>query len=113
MERLKASYGQGITDEFVIPTVIADDGRPVGPMRRGDQVLAFNFRADRMRQICHALAHPEFDDWERETELVFELVAMTQYDSQIPFRGVAYPPQNVSNHLCEYLGGMGAESGFE
>jgi 2,3-bisphosphoglycerate-independent phosphoglycerate mutase len=107
VEALKASYAQDKTDEFVVPTVITENGKPVGAMRRGDQVLAFNFRSDRMRQICHALATPEFDGWDRGAGLVFELVAMTQYDDTIPFRGVAYAPQNVSNHLCEYLGGLG------
>jgi 2,3-bisphosphoglycerate-independent phosphoglycerate mutase len=104
---LRASYADDKTDEFMLPTVIVADGAPVGPIRRGDQLLAFNFRADRMRQICNALTNPEFDGWDRETELVFELVAMTQYSAAIPFRGVAYAPNTVSNHVCEYLGGLG------
>jgi 2,3-bisphosphoglycerate-independent phosphoglycerate mutase len=32
---------------------------------------------------------------------------MTRYSATIPFRDVAYPPQTVSNHVCEYLGGLG------
>jgi 2,3-bisphosphoglycerate-independent phosphoglycerate mutase len=107
VEAIKASYAAGKTDEFVLPTVIARDGEPVGAMRRGDQLVAFNFRADRMRQICGALADPEFDGWDRGTGLVFELVGMTEYDEAIPFRGVAYPPQRVKNHVCEYLSGLG------
>ncbi len=110
VEALKASYAQGKTDEFVLPTVITEAGQPVGPMRRGDQVLAFNFRSDRMRQICHALADPEFEGWDRGAGLVFELVAMTEYDDTIPFRGVAYSPQTVSNHICEYLGDLGCRT---
>jgi 2,3-bisphosphoglycerate-independent phosphoglycerate mutase len=37
------------------------DGKPVGPIRDGDSVVLFNFRADRMRQIVRALAFEDFD----------------------------------------------------
>ena len=48
----------GITDEFVKPVVIVDAAQaPVGPIRDGDSVLFFNFRADRARQII-ARARP-------------------------------------------------------
>ena len=105
---LQASYEAGKTDEFVVPVVIADEhGRPIGPMQRGDQVIAFNVRADRMRQICAALCDPAFSGFERGTQVVFELVSMTEYDVQLPTRGVAYPPQRVHNHICQYLGEKG------
>ncbi|RMG17399.1 MAG: 2,3-bisphosphoglycerate-independent phosphoglycerate mutase [Planctomycetota bacterium] len=101
------SYANDVSDEFIVPTVIVDaEGRPLAPVRRGDQIIAFNFRADRMRQICRALADPDFADFERGPQ-VFELVAMTEYADDIPFRGVAYPPQEVRNHIVEYLGRAG------
>ena len=54
---IQAAYDGGITDEFIKPIVIVDaEGAPVGPMRDGDSLIVFNFRADRARQITRALA---------------------------------------------------------
>jgi 2,3-bisphosphoglycerate-independent phosphoglycerate mutase len=104
---LEKSYADGKTDEFVVPTVITEGGRPVGTMHRGDQVIAFNYRADRMREICNALASPRFDGFDRGTTQVFELVGLTRYDDQIPFLGVAYEPTSVKNHIVELVSGLG------
>lgn len=104
---LEASYADGKGDEFVVPTAIVEDGRPVGPLRRGDQVITFNFRADRMRQLCHALAHPRFDSFDRGASAVFELATMTSYDPELPVRGVAFPPQRVTGHLSSIVAGLG------
>ena len=53
--RWRPSYARGETDEFVKPTVVVNgDGKPVGPVRDGDAVLFFNFRADRAREITRA-----------------------------------------------------------
>ena len=46
--------------------VIVADGEPVAPMRDGDAVICFNFRADRMRQIVRALTIDGFDGFARE-----------------------------------------------
>jgi 2,3-bisphosphoglycerate-independent phosphoglycerate mutase len=94
-------------DEFLPPTVIVDAGRPVGPMHRGDQVIAFNFRGDRMRQLCGALADPGFDGFDRGQPLVFELVTMTAYDPALPVRGVAFAPQVVTTHLSKLVADLG------
>ena len=46
-----------MTDEFIIPFVVADGrGEPVGTIRDGDVCINFNFRADRARQITRCLA---------------------------------------------------------
>ena len=48
-------YGQGLSDEFILPTVIGEyDG-----MKDGDGLLMCNFRVDRAREILTALAAPE------------------------------------------------------
>ena len=59
-----------------------------------------------MRQISHALATPTFDGWDRDS-LVFELAAMTEYDDDLPFRGVAYPPNHVKEHISELVSNLG------
>jgi 2,3-bisphosphoglycerate-independent phosphoglycerate mutase len=101
----------GDGDEFMLPTVIVSAGLgkldPVGRMRHGDQLIAFNFRADRMRELCNALATPTFDGFQRGHNHVYELAAMCRYDDTIPFLGVAFPPQTVRHHISELLGERG------
>ena len=108
LQALEASYAAKKTDEFVLPIVIVDEhDQPVGPLQRGDQVICWNFRADRMRQICAALCDPAFNGFDRGSKVVFEVVGLTEYDEQLPMRGVAFPPQRVVNHVCQFLGDQG------
>jgi 2,3-bisphosphoglycerate-independent phosphoglycerate mutase len=54
-DAMQASYDDGVTDEFVLPTVITDaDGKPVSLVKPNDSVIFFNFRPDRARQITRA-----------------------------------------------------------
>jgi 2,3-bisphosphoglycerate-independent phosphoglycerate mutase len=83
-EALEAAYTRGESDEFVQPTVIGAD--PQGRIRRGDTVVAFNFRPDRMRQISRALGDAAFDAFPRsERPLDLHYVCMTEYDGTFPF----------------------------
>lgn len=104
---LRKCYAEGTGDEFVLPAVVREGGRPVAALKAGDQILAFNFRADRMRQLCQALMLHEFSDFDRGTSRVWELAAMTCYQDSLPFRGVAYPRQLIADHLCEVVSRSG------
>src|SRR5260221_11226021 len=56
---LEASYAAGVTDEFVVPTLIGAAGE--GAVRNGGVVVFFNFRADRAREITRAFTEIGFD----------------------------------------------------
>lgn len=103
---IRAAYDQGETDEFVIPTVIVENGQAVGPIEDGDSVLFFNFRADRAREISWALTNADFDGFERGKKLDIFFATMTQYDAtlDVPY---AFSPQDLKNTLGEYLGSLG------
>ncbi len=77
---LAQAADQGISDEFVPPTVISRDADPVG-MAAEDGVLLFNFRADRMRQLLTTLTDPAFDGFERPgmPEGGYDVVTLTRY----------------------------------
>ena len=110
LQALEASYAAGKGDEFVLPHVVTGaDGKPIGPLQRGDQVLAFNFRADRMRQLCASLACAEFAGFPRGHQLAFELTTLTQYGAALPLQGLAYPPKEITGHLSAYVSGQGLE----
>jgi len=101
-----AAYARGENDEFVVPTVVAGiDGR----LHDGDAVLHCNFRADRARQLTHALADAEFDLFDRAdggpVPAGLLVATMTKYESDLPVR-VVFPPA-VSTSLAEVASGAG------
>lgn len=106
VEAIKASYEKGIEDEFVLPTVILEEGQPVAKINAGDSVIFFNFRPDRAREMTRALVDPAFDHFEH-TFFPTTYVCMTQYDITMPNVRVAYAPQSIHNTLGEYLSALG------
>ena len=83
-EALDRAYERGEGDEFVKPTVV--EGPTEGRIRRGDAVVAFNFRPDRMRQITRALCDPEFREFARpDGSLDLHYACMTEYDETFPY----------------------------
>ncbi|WP_242361998.1 2,3-bisphosphoglycerate-independent phosphoglycerate mutase [Anaeromyxobacter sp. SG17] len=105
---MEAAYGRGETDEFVKPTVVVNgDGKPVGPVRDGDAVLFFNFRADRAREITRALAGEGFHDFDRGAPpRLSAYVCMTEYDKTFPYP-VAYAPQDLTEIFPEIVSHAG------
>ena len=51
---IQHSYDDGVTDEFVKPTVVVEEGKPVGIVQDKDSVVFFNFRPDRAREITYS-----------------------------------------------------------
>jgi 2,3-bisphosphoglycerate-independent phosphoglycerate mutase len=104
---VEASYGAGVTDEFLEPAVIADaGGAPVATLRSGDSVMFFNFRADRARQLTRAIAFEQFDGFERPTFPRVHISTMTSYDATFGLP-VVFEPQTFTNSLAEVLAGSG------
>ncbi|MDP6850892.1 MAG: 2,3-bisphosphoglycerate-independent phosphoglycerate mutase, partial [Planctomycetota bacterium] len=97
-EGLRLGLERGETDEFVLPTVI---GSP-SPVRDGDSVLCFNFRADRVRQMSQALLENKFGSFERGDVPKVNYATMTQYrkDFSCP---VAFPPQELRSLFGELV----------
>jgi 2,3-bisphosphoglycerate-independent phosphoglycerate mutase len=105
---MEASYAHDETDEFVKPTVIVNgDGKPVGPVRDGDAVLFFNFRADRAREITRAFTDPAFKDFDRvAVPKLSAYVCMTEYDKTFGLP-TAYAPQDLSEIFPELVAHAG------
>lgn len=108
-EAISASYANGVTDEFVIPTVIMDNGKPVATIGKGDSIIFANFRPDRARMITRSFIYEDFNGFERKQGfLAPTFVSMTQYD--VTFNNaldVAFKPQSYDNTLGEYLSKQG------
>ena len=106
---MQASYDAGVTDEFIVPVVIMENGAPVGTIRENDSVIFFNFRPDRARELTRAFIFPEFDGFARRGGY-FPLyyVCMTQYDQSFEERvKIAFAPESIENTLGAYLASLG------
>jgi 2,3-bisphosphoglycerate-independent phosphoglycerate mutase len=100
---IRTSYARDVTDEFVDPVVIMQpNGAPVAPMRDGDGLITWNFRADRMRQILRALSESDFDGFPVSGRPVVRIATMTRYDATFPFP-FAFAQQNMANTLGAWL----------
>lgn len=101
-QAVEEAYAQGVTDEFLLPTVV--DGR--GTIEPGDSVIAINYRPDRMRQITRALVDNDFSHFPRREDLGIHYLCMTQYDETI-VAPVAYPPEELANTLGQVISAAG------
>lgn len=101
---VRASYDEGVTDEFVVPTV-CERNATVGA---NDSVIFFNFRPDRAREITRCFVDPEFSGFERRNGLFpLTYVCMTQYDVTMPNVQIAFKPESLKNTMGEYISGKG------
>ena len=108
-DALEASYKEGVTDEFIKPTKVYEDGKPVGLIEKGDSVICFNFRPDRAREITRAVSQKEFvvpkgTAFERKTGFLAPVyVCFTVYDAQFEGVEIAFPEKHIKNTLEEFL----------
>lgn len=116
---VKASYEKGVTDEFMLPTNVYENGSAVGLIEKGDSVIFFNFRPDRARQITRAVSQKDFTpyfDEEKGKTMYFErktgflapvYTGFAVYDSSFKDVFVAFPPEEITNTLPQYLSKLG------
>jgi 2,3-bisphosphoglycerate-independent phosphoglycerate mutase len=104
---IRESYQQGVTDEFVQPSVILDRGAPVGKLTDGDGFIFFNFRSDRAREITRSFTDPAFDGFQREIWPRFSsYVCMTSYDETFGLP-IAFGSEDLTNIFPEVIGNAG------
>ncbi|MEG0238423.1 MAG: 2,3-bisphosphoglycerate-independent phosphoglycerate mutase [Clostridium sp.] len=101
-EAVENSYKVDKNDEFILPTVIMKDGKPVGTISENDSVIFFNFRPDRAREITRAIVCDDFKGFTKSPIKCF-FVCLTEYDITIPNVHIAFGPASLSNTLGEYL----------
>ncbi len=108
LEAVTNSYAKEVTDEFVLPTVMMKNGKPLATIKNGDPVIFFNFRPDRAREIARAFVDPDFDGFKRKTGFVEpHFACMTQYDETLKVPLIFPPEEKLQNILAEVLGKNG------
>lgn len=109
VEAVQLSYDKGENDEFVLPTVVLENGKPTAVVKDNDSVIFYNFRPDRAREITRAFCCEEFSGFERiggRKQTTF--VVFTEYDITIPNKIVAFHKVEITNTFGQFL----AENGL-
>lgn len=99
------SYDADKTDEFMLPTII----NHYNGIKDGDGLLMANFRADRARQLLHALIDPNFKEFPRSRVIKFAAtLGMVEYSEKLnPLILSMFPPQTLANNLGEFAAAKG------
>lgn len=100
-EAIEAAYSRGETDEFMLPTVILENGKPVATIKKGDSVIFANYRADRERQLTRVFV--EKNDLPFVKNLGLTFVTMTNYDNTFKKPIVAFDEIKIENTLSEIV----------
>ena len=105
---ISKAYESGKTDEFILPVVVTENGKPVAPMKDGDAVICFNYRSDRMRQIVRTLIDPGFDGFTIARRPKVTVTTLTNYDKTFDVP-VAFAPTSMARILAEVLSSRGLD----
>jgi len=105
---ISKAYESGKTDEFILPVVVTENGKPVAPMKDGDAVICFNYRSDRMRQIVRTLIDPTFDGFTIARRPKVTVTTLTNYDKTFDVP-VAFAPTSMARILAEVLSSRGLD----
>jgi len=84
---IKSAYAAGDTDEFIRPIVLPG----FSGIQNGDQMICFNFRKDRPRQIISAIGSDSFDRFDRGNFPQANITCMMPYFNDASMPAAFYP----------------------
>ncbi len=100
---IHASYDEEVTDEFIKPRIIAGkDGNPTATIQKGDVVICFNFRTDRLREITMVLSQQDMPEHDMKT-LPLHYLTMTKYDDSFKDVTIIYEKDDLKGTMGEVL----------
>ncbi|HWR33666.1 MAG TPA: 2,3-bisphosphoglycerate-independent phosphoglycerate mutase [Chitinophagaceae bacterium] len=103
LQAVENSYAKNITDEFIKPTIIIDEGQqPLAAIKDGDVAICFNFRTDRCREITQVLTQTDFPEFNMK-RLPLHYTTMTEYDQTYKNVHIIFDNDNLNNTLGEIL----------
>lgn len=102
-DAIRASYDEGVTDEFVLPICKVDENeQPIALIEEGDVVICFNFRTDRGREITMALSQNAYPEYGMHP-LKLHYITMTSYDDTYTGVEVLFKKDDLVQTLGEVL----------
>ena len=104
IDAITESYEAEVLDEFIVPTVVEENDKPVATVKENDSVIFFNFRPDRARELTRAFCDDAFEGFERKQGYFkTTYVTFTEYDPTIPNHLVAFHKVEIKNTFGEFL----------
>lgn len=104
---LKDSYARGITDEFIVPTVLINEAKqPIATLQEGDAVICFNFRTDRCREITQVLTQIDLPAFGMQ-KYSLHYTTLTEYDKTYKNVPVIFETDNLNNTIGEVIAAAG------
>lgn len=107
---IEHGYNRNETDEYLMPTVITENKKPIAKIQDNDAVIFFNCRSDRARQIAKVIIQKDF---EKENPGSFKrkkilknicFVALTDFGPDLPHSITAFPSPDIQNCLAKAIG---------
>ncbi len=107
LEAIRASYNEGVTDEFIKPIIVTDEnGQPKAKIENDDVVICFNFRTDRGREITEVLTQHDYPEFGMH-KLNLKYITLTEYDATYTGVAVIFDEKNIVNTLGEVIANAG------
>lgn len=106
---IASAYNRGETDEFITPTVITADHKPVATIDDKDVIIFFNLRSDRAREITKVFVQRDFTEKNRgsftrkKVPKDIRFAAMTDFGPDLPRIMTAFPSRNILSALPAVL----------
>lgn len=105
-EAIQASYDADVTDEFVKPVVITENGKPLATISKDDAVIFFNFRNDRARELTNVLTQNDMPEEGMHT-LPLYYCCLTPYDASFKGLHILFDKEEVKDTLGETVAKAG------
>lgn len=108
-EALAVAYNSNESDEFITPTVIKENGKPVATFNDNDAMFFFNLRSDRARQLTKTFVQKDFEKINpgsfkrKEIPENIRFVALTDFGPDLPGVLTAFPSRDVPHSLVQTL----------
>ncbi|GGX21692.1 2,3-bisphosphoglycerate-independent phosphoglycerate mutase [Aquimarina muelleri] len=106
IQSIQNSYDAGVTDEFIEPILVQENGNSVATIKEDDVVLFFNFRTDRGRELTEMLSQKDMHEYNTH-KLSLYYVTMTNYDESFENIKVIYNKDNITETLGEIISKAG------
>lgn len=104
-----SAYNRGETDEFIMPTIIMKDHKPIATIDDNDVIIFFNLRSDRAREITKTFVQKDFEKKNfgafkrKKFPQNIRFAAMTDFGPDLPHVMTAFPSRNILSALPAIL----------
>ena len=105
-EGIQASYDADVTDEFIKPIVVTENGKPVATIEEGDAIIFYNFRNDRARELTSVLTQQDMPEEGMHTIPLY-YCTLTPYDASFQGLHILFPKEEVTDTLGETVSRAG------